>query len=1090
MKESSGSLRVLFKKRISRKKFLKMSGATGAGALLGLGMMKDFGLMKDALAFGGRKSADYDLNKADNIINSVCLQCNTGCGIKVKILDGLAVKIDGNAYSPLTMWPHIPYKSPLSDSSAIDGHICPKGQSGIQTLYDPYRIRKVLKRAGKRGENKWESIPFDQAVQEIVNGGKLFSNVAGEENRNLEGLKDIWALKDPKIFKNMAGDVKEIWHVKEKDKKQEKIEEFKEKYKEHLDKMIDPSHPDFGPKNNQLLWIHGRLKGGRSEFFKRFIQDSFGSANFHGHTTVCQGSLYFTGKAMSDQFDFDEKDKKAKWGAGKKFYWQGDLCAAEYVIFVGASAFEANYGPPYRSHKITDGVVSGRMKYVVVDPRFSKLASKADKWMPVKPGTEGALALAMIRWIIENGKYDLKYLSNANKAASKGDKEPTWTNACWLVKVKDGKPGEFLHASDIGMPKTPKTKTLKDGAVVEYEFDNFVCYSGGQPILFDPNNAENVAEGELLVDTEISGIKVKSALEIVRQESYKHTIKEWADICGLEEEDIIAISKEFTSHGKRACADIHRGVSQHTNGFYNVLAWYTLNLLIGNFDWAGGMSQASAYDNVGEKEGKPYDLTKLHPKKISPFGISIIRHDVKYEETTIFNGYPAKRPWFPMASDIYQEILPSAGDAYPYSVKALIMYMGSPGYSLPAGQTQLEVLANINKIPLVVASDITVGESSMYADYIIPDLSYLERWEFQGSHPSVIWKVQPVRQPVVPPIPEEVEVFGEKIPISLEAFFLKVAEVMNLPGFGKKALKDAGDLNRPEDFYLKMVANVAFGDEKDGSKAVADASDKELEIFSNARRHLPKSVFDSGKWQAAVSPELWKKVAYVLNRGGRFDDFGAGVDGKQLKNKYGKQINMYIEKLAKAKNSITGKGFSSVATHLAIMDSQSNQIEDKKEGFDLNMITYREMAQCKSRTVSNYWLLSLLPENFILLSSADAGRLGLRNGDSVKVVSKTNPEGEWDLKEAGKYPMVGKVKVIEGIRPGVTAFSLGHGHWAYGSRDIFINGKRIIADKRRAKGVHANAAMRLDPYLKNVCLQDLVGASVAFYDTYVKLVKV
>ena len=103
-------------------------------------------------------------------------------------------------------------------------------------------------------------------------------------------------------------------------------------------------------------------------------------------------------------------------------------------------------------------MVSGRMKYVVVDPRLSKLAAKAWKWLPIKPGTEGGLALAIIRWIIENGKYDLKYLSNANKAAAKLDKEPTWTNACWLVKIKDGKLGEFLRASDIGLEKSKKTK--------------------------------------------------------------------------------------------------------------------------------------------------------------------------------------------------------------------------------------------------------------------------------------------------------------------------------------------------------------------------------------------------------------------------------------------------------------------------------------------------------------------------------------------------------------------------------------------------------------------------------------------------------
>ncbi len=1055
--------------------------------MLGAGILKGADAVKDALA--KEPQQEYPLNSPENIISTVCLQCNTGCGIKVKLLDGLAVKIDGNSYSPWTMWPHIPYKSSLRESGAIDGHICPKGQAGIQTLYDPYRIRRVLKRAGRRGENKWVSISFEEAVKEIVEGGRLFSNVPGEESRAIEGLKDIWALRDPKIFKQMASDIKEIWHTKEKEDKLKKIEEFKEKYKEHLDKLIDPKHPDFGPKNNQLLWIHGRLKGGRSEFFKRFIQDSFGSTNFHGHTTVCQGSLYFTGKAMSDQFDFDEKDKKAKWTAGKKFYWQGDLSGAEFVLFVGSSPFEANYGPPYRSNKITAGIVSGRMKYAVVDPRLSKAASKAWKWLPAKPGTEGALALAMIRWIIENGKYDLKYLSNANKAAAKADKEPTWANGCWLVKVSEGKPGDFLRASDLGIEKTKKAKTLKDGTALEYEFDNFVCFANGQAVSFDPNDADNPAEGDLLVNTQINGINVKSALEIVRGESYKHTVDGWAQICGVEAKDVVEIAQEFTSHGKRACADIHRGVSQHTNGFYNVLAWYTLNLLIGNYDWQGGLSQASTYDNAGEKEGKPYDMASLHPKKLSPFGISIIRHDVKYEETTIFNGYPASRPWFPMASDVYQEILPSSGDAYPYPIKALIMYMGTPAYSLPAGQTQLEVLSDVKKIPLLIASDITVGESSMYADYIIPDLSYLERWEFQGSHPSVIWKVQPVRQPAVSPIPEEVEVFGEKMPMSLEAFFLKTAEVMGLPGFGRSGLKEGLDLLRPEDYYLKMAANVAFGDEKDGSKAVADADESETEIFAQARRNLPKSVFDLEKWQRAVSPELWKKVVYVLNRGGRFDDFGAAFDGAQLKNKYGRQINMYIEKLAKLKNSITGKGFPAMAAYLPIADSQGNPIEDEKEGFDLNLITYREMAQCKSRTVSNYWLLSLLPENFILLNSSDAFRLGLKNGDLVKVLSKANPQGVCDLKGAGKRPLIGKLKVIEGMRPGVAAFSLGHGHWAYGATDIFVDGRRIASDKRRAKGIHANAAMAIDPYLKNVCLQDLVGASVSFYDSYVKLVK-
>lgn len=70
------------------------------------------------------------------------------------------MKIDGNPYDPFNALPHLPYNTPPSAISTVDMSICPKGQAGIQTAYDPYRITKVLKRAGKRGENKWITIPL------------------------------------------------------------------------------------------------------------------------------------------------------------------------------------------------------------------------------------------------------------------------------------------------------------------------------------------------------------------------------------------------------------------------------------------------------------------------------------------------------------------------------------------------------------------------------------------------------------------------------------------------------------------------------------------------------------------------------------------------------------------------------------------------------------------------------------------------------------------------------------------------------------------------------------------------------------------
>ncbi len=187
---------------------------------------------------------------------------------------------------------------------------------------------------------------------------------------------------------------------------------------------------------------------------------------------------------------------------------------------------------------------------------------------------------------------------------------------------------------------------------------------------------------------------------------------------------------------------------------------------------------------------------------------------------------------------------------------------------------------------------------------------------------------------------------------------------------------------------------------------------------------------------------------------------------------------------------MTGKKLHGYPLYLPIMDVLGREIHDEQEGFDLNLITYRVVTQTKSRTVVDYWLTAIQPTNEILLNSPDASRLGLSDGDRVKIVSKTNPEGVWDLKNGVLKPMIGEVKVIEGIRPGVIAFSLGKGHWAYGSSDVRIDGKIVKGDARRATGIHANAAMRLDDYLKNTCLLDPAGGSVSFYHTKVKLVKV
>lgn len=1075
---------------VTRRGFLEGTGALLGGALLARSLdgAPAAAAGPGAVLSSDRADADYDLIRPENQILTSCLQCNTGCGIRCKIRDGVVVKIDGNPYSPFALAPHLPAAVAPQKAAAVDGAICPKGQAGMQTVYDPYRLRVVLKRAGRRGENRWVTIPFERAIEEICEGGRLFAQVPGEERREVEGLRSLVALRDAAVAKRMAEDVAAIWAEKDPARKTDRVAAFRRDHAAWLDRLIDPAHPDLGPRNNQIALVWGRMKGGRTELYRR-LAAALGTVNAHGHTTVCQGSLYFTSKAVGEQY------VGGKFQDGAVFYWQADLDHAEFVLFVGANLFAANYGPPNRSARLAGRLAEGRTRIAVVDPRCGPLAAKAWRWLPIRPGMDGALAMAFLRWMLDHERFDRTFLACANKAAARAAGETNWTNATWLVEVKDGRPGRFVRAADVrdadGRPLVDaEPRTLADGKTYEEKF--LLVESGGRLVPVDPNDEEHPVVGELFVDRKLpDGTTVKSALQLLREEVGRRTVAEWAELAGLRADDVVEVAQELTAHGRRAAVDIHRGVSQHTNGFYNVLAWMTVNLLLGNYNARGGMVKASAWSFDGKKAG-PYDLT-AHPGKVPSFGVSLIRHGVDYEKTTLFDGYPARRNWYPLCSDVYEEILPSIGDAYPYPIKALFLYMAAPTYSLPGGQTNISVLLDTEKLPLVVACDILVGPTSMYADYIFPDLSYLERWEFQGSQPNIVPKIQPVRQPAIPPVPGEVTVFGRRMPLGFEAMVLAIAERLQLPGFGPGGLgrqrgTDAPlDLCHPDDYYLRAMANLAFGEKEDGSQAVPDASAEEMELFLRARRHLPPSVFDPERWRSLVGDSLWPKVVHLLNRGGRFEVHEAGWRNDRIAHPYGGLLNLYQEKTAETRHAGTGEPNPGLATWVPARDFSGRPLDSLAAGYPLALVTHRVISRTKSRTAGNPWLAALLPENGFLLHPADAERLGLRDGQAVRVVSASNHQGHWNLGPSGHRPMIGRVVVTETIRPGVTSFALGFGLWGAGAEEIRVDGVTIPADPRRARGVHANAAMWTDPALPNTCCFDPVGGSVSFYDTFVRL---
>jgi anaerobic selenocysteine-containing dehydrogenase len=125
--------------------------------------------------------------------------------------------------------------------------------------------------------------------------------------------------------------------------------------------------------------------------------------------------------------------------------------------------------------------------------------------------------------------------------------------------------------------------------------------------------------------------------------------------------------------------------------------------------------------------------------------------------------------------------------------------------------------------------------------------------------------------------------------------------------------------------------------------------------------------------------------------------------------------------------------------------------------------------------------MMIQPENFVEINASDAKRLGIRDGNKLRLISATSPGG-----------VVGKAKVTEGLRPGVIAVSHHFGHWELASKRYVVDGVTQGADPSRGVGLTVNPIMRLDQFkgkVLNTSIQDKVGGSVSFYDSRVKLVK-
>ncbi|MEP7153641.1 MAG: molybdopterin dinucleotide binding domain-containing protein, partial [Nitrospira sp.] len=280
---------------VKRRTFMKALGLTAAGTILPgceaeVRHLVPYLLPDDEIVPG-----------IANWYASTCGECQAGCGIIVRVMEGRAKKIEGNPDHPLNQ-----------------GKLCAQGQAALQRLYNPDRIRGPLHRTPVGSKGAFTATSWDEGI-----------------NRLAEKLRGV---------------------------------------------------------DGQVIMISRPLSGTLAELLSTFVRSVGGRLFFYD---------------PDSELSLRAATQRAFGVRGIPHY---DMARADYVLSFGAPLLEQWLSP------VAFGIAFGHMRqgrptrrgrFVQIEPRLSLTGANADRWVPIRPGTEGLLVLGIGQLLLTKGRTNL-----------------------------------------------------------------------------------------------------------------------------------------------------------------------------------------------------------------------------------------------------------------------------------------------------------------------------------------------------------------------------------------------------------------------------------------------------------------------------------------------------------------------------------------------------------------------------------------------------------------------------------------------------------------------------------------------------------
>ncbi|MFH1153980.1 MAG: molybdopterin-dependent oxidoreductase [Pseudomonadota bacterium] len=818
----------------------------------------------------------------DKWINTTCGVCYCGCGARVRVVNGVPVKIEGIKESTM---------------GGTGAGLCGKGIAGLMYYHDPNRLKTPLRRTNpEKGigvDPKWKPISWDEALDEIAT--------------RMKKLMD----EDPNkiIFTNQT------------------------------------MRASDGPHNHPYIYA------------KAFGVNDNGNFIIGGGSLHCGNAAHMLGGlihgAWSIAPDWRYTKFVLKWGSSKGT----------------GSGHSAMTNARLRADAVRRGI-----KEVVFDPMGNFAGGKATQWVPILPGTDTAVGLAMANYILNVlDVHDDLYL----KAK---------TNLVYLIRED----GSFIRHTESGKPQVYdlKTDTIK-------EFD-------------DPSMAyEDFA---LEKECEVDGEKARPCFMALK-EHLKQYSPQWAsDISTVPVATIVQVAKEWaenasigstiTIEGKtfpyRPVSSVtFRGSQGHSNGIHQVSAIDLLSQIVGSEDVPGGTvgwpSVRRAYPG-GTYERKP---------KVGPDGVLI---------PAVFYSH---MPWPPHTPSIPCK---NSGcvDFWTHCTLSHVPYVKERDYiyekfgmkSKPEmvfgiaanfiiSQSDWNAAVDFFKDMFVVQIDIWSNETDeAVADILLPDVSYLEKdcWSseidaffFSGSPSYEDWFVH-MQQPVAKPVGES-------------RFFMDVyLDVAHRVGVLDKFNEILNNYYSVEDENLKIKPGEKLTWKEIGERFMRH-------VYGDDKEKIEKQGYAT--WHKPIEDVYWRW--YVPSRCPVYMEFL--IHDRRAVDKIIKDTGFELEMELDQYTPLPSWFWPTSHTEL---DNE----------FDLLAFSYRDVLHTNNSTFQNPLVdevSAMCPYTFtITMNSQLAKQKGMKDGDIIWI------ENRYNVKEKGI------VKTMEAQHPKVIGIAGQGGLWAKG----------------------------------------------------------